>query len=252
MGIQVYAKTGVTISAGKNFVFTGVGGGEFWEVDIAPAGVRPHGVAQTAIDEFNNYDALYLGAGPVQVPITMGLSSGDAITPDGTGKFKKRSSGDVLAGQCLLSGTTTAPAFLFSSNDAASRGTAMGSTSAPTQSSSSFAVIPEMSLTLTTRGGDVLVRFNGTFNLLNLDNWDVAIFVDGVEYNGTRRTAGFTSAAGALGLVLGTLDGMVTTLDAFVTGLAAGSHTFTVQWKKNAGTARAIGTQRRLDCVEIL
>lgn len=249
MYIQVFAKPGVTILSGQPFIFTGQGVGQFWEVDSAPNGGLVHGLAQNQIDEFRNYDALLLGF-PVQINLSSGVTKGDNLSPDGTGKYKKRTPADTLCGQALLNGASGSltSAFFFPTIATSSQ-TATGSTAAPTRNVTTFAVMPEMSVQLITHGGDVRIDFNGSFNFVSLDNWDYALFVDDVEYTGSRRTVGFTSAS-ILGIVLGTLDGIIQNLNLTITNLSAGSHKFEIQWKANAGSARALGIQRRLECKE--
>lgn len=82
-----------------------------------------------------------------------------------------------------------------------------------------------LALTITTTGGDVLISFHGHIyangGICSLD----------VDVDGTR---------------IGTNDGITNVYTAYhqavsftrlLTGLAAGTHTFTLQWKTSAGTA---------------
>lgn len=130
------------------------------------------------------------------------------------------------------------------------RGQANGSTSAPTTTSGTFAVIAEMTVTITTQGGDVQVTFNGDFNVQNGDSFDIAVFTDTVEQTGTRRHVEFFGGS-LLGLTPANIPGIPLSLTAFVTGLAAGSHTFDVRWARTAGTARAFTTQRNIQALEV-
>lgn len=107
-----------------------------------------------------------------------------------------------------------------------------------------------MTVTIATTGGDVLVAFSGCFNLQDADSFDVAIFADGSEVASSRQHLEFHGGA-LLGLTPAHMDGCPCATVALVGSLAAGSHTFTVQWSRTAGTARAVGTNRRLSVVEI-
>jgi hypothetical protein len=108
-----------------------------------------------------------------------------------------------------------------------------------------------MTITLITAHPDVFVSFNSTFEVQSNDDWDAAVFVDGVEVVGTRRNFDFFGGS-LLGLTPARIDGFPGALHALVQGLAAASHTFTVQWKVNAGTARATDVERSLIVFELL
>lgn len=94
-----------------------------------------------------------------------------------------------------------------------------------TTTSTSFVDVDatKLALTITTNGGDVMVHFHAMVaNSSQHTFWDI-------DVDGTR---------------IGTNDGIVrgagTSIVCFtrlITGLAAGSHTFKLQWKVNAGTA---------------
>lgn len=241
---QVTAKAGVTIPVGQPFIFTGNGANQFWEVDIVPDGIRPHGVAIEQIDSVKNYDAFFFGAGPLEVSVTTTVAKDDEITPDGTGKFRKRNRADNSAGQVLVGGATTAVVFMYYNTAPTGRGSVVGTTASPTRSAGTFAAIPEMTTAITTHGGDVQVRFNGSFSFVSGDNWDIALFRGATEIPGTRRTVGFTSTGA-------TIEGQIVTLDVNVPNVPAGTYTISVGWKANAGSGRGVGTQRSLDCIEI-
>ena len=128
------------------------------------------------------------------------------------------------------------------------KGQTNGSTSDPTYTSAPFVVVPEMTVTIATQGGDVNVLFSGTFNLLNNDSFDVAIFSDGVEVTGTRRRLDYGSSQGALDPVANvTLEASI---HALITGLSAASHTFDARWSVAGGTARARLTERKIIAME--
>jgi len=123
--------------------------------------------------------------------------------------------------------------------------TAIGATSAPTSTSTSFVVIPEMTLTINVQGQMQLVWFTGDFSMVSADAWDFAIFVDSTEQTSSQRHMELQGTAGALGTNTST-PGNASATHALVTGLSYGSHVFSVQWIRTAGTARAVGTQRSL------
>lgn len=131
------------------------------------------------------------------------------------------------------------------------RSTATGTTSSPTTTSASFVVIPQMTLTITTQGGDVFVDFDCTFNLQDDDSFNIQIFVDGVALEGTLRHLEFHGASGLLGLGPGSIDGIAISLYARVQNLSAASHTFDVRWQRSAGTARARLTERQIQVIEV-
>lgn len=127
---------------------------------------------------------------------------------------------------------------------------ANGSTSAPTTTSGSFVVIPEMTVTMIVTFGTVSVQFSGCFNLQHNDNWAYAVFVDGVEAAGARRNMNLVMSIGAL-VTTGSIPGMEASVHHLATGLSAGSHTFDVRWIVTGGTARAVGTQRKIVATEV-
>jgi hypothetical protein len=131
------------------------------------------------------------------------------------------------------------------------RAQAAGATLNPSTTGAAFAVIPEMTVTMTTRVPEVWVSFNGTVEVLDGDDWDVAIFSDGVEVTGTRRNIDFFGGA-IVGLAPARIDGFPAGLHALVTGLVSGAHTFDVRWKVNVGTARATGAERSIIAFEVL
>lgn len=96
-----------------------------------------------------------------------------------------------------------------------------------TTTSTNFTDATGLTLTVTTLGGTVMVGFFGVI-VNSGGSWtNVDLAVDGTRQGGTD------------GLVTQATASNVETV-AFVTlveGLAAGSHTFKIQWKVNAGTA---------------
>ena len=117
----------------------------------------------------------------------------------------------------------------------------VGTTSGPTTASGSFVVIPEMTESVTSAGGSLLVQFSGSFGFAAADAFDFSIFVDNSEVANSRRH--MESAI--------ILASMVGSTQALVKGLAAGAHIIEVRWRATAGAARAVGTLRSLTIVEV-
>lgn len=127
---------------------------------------------------------------------------------------------------------------------------ANGSTNAPTTTSGSFVVIPEMTVTLTFQGGTAFVNFSGSFNIQNNDQWNFAIFVDGVEAPGTRRLMHAIMSTALLGAT-GQFPGIEASVSHLATNLSPGTHTFDVRWAVVGGTARANSTNRKIIAMEV-
>lgn len=87
-------------------------------------------------------------------------------------------------------------------------------------------------LTITTAGGDVLVVFSATVTNMDFD----------IDFDGTKWTAGTSTATGALE-VTQTVNKVMIYLPMVRTGLSAGSHTVKAMWKvPSVGTATIYGT----------
>lgn len=117
----------------------------------------------------------------------------------------------------------------------------LATTSSPTTTSATFAVIPEMTSTITTKGNKITTIFTGTIaNNTAATSGFIAVFADGVQIS---PSISFMSAIiGAESVI------SIVWLDS----PSAASHTYDVRWKSN-GTARltAIGTSRTLQVVEL-
>lgn len=116
-------------------------------------------------------------------------------------------------------------------------------TSAPTTASATPAVIPEMTITCTTVGGEVVVLYSMGLNVLDGDAGEIQLYVDGSPVASTLRTISFDVVAGSNNSAPG--------FTALVTGLSVGAHTFEAQWRATAGSLRANGTQRGMQLFEI-
>lgn len=124
------------------------------------------------------------------------------------------------------------------------------STASPTTSSGTPAVIPEMSVTVTTTGGDAIVSFSGSFDLHSGDAGTVQLYVDGSAVPDALRTLAYTGSQG-LNDPPPSVGGATLSFAMLAAGLAAGEHTFEARWAATAGSLRAIGTQRSVYVVEV-
>lgn len=104
-------------------------------------------------------------------------------------------------------------------------------TSSPQTTSTTFATLAEMTSTITTKGNPVLVIFSGTFiatfGTAAAVQLDLAIFRDGSQIGNIQSTTWFASAGS------GFLMDSFSELDQ----PAAGSHTYTAQWRVGPGQA---------------
>jgi hypothetical protein len=116
----------------------------------------------------------------------------------------------------------------------------VGTTADPTTSSGSFVVIPEMTMSLATNGGDVLVHFSSSFKIQAADAFDFTIYVDGAEVGGKKHIESATLIAAVVGAT-----------QILVTGLSIASHTIEARWRQTAGNARAVGAMRSLTAIEV-
>lgn len=118
---------------------------------------------------------------------------------------------------------------------------AAGVTDSPTTTSTTFVTATEMTVTLTTTGGDLAVWFstsmeNGTLGAAVL----IGISLDGAATVAIRRMV--TAAAGQ--------DIPMATSHVF-TGVSSGSHTVRGQWRVSSGTGTLTGVERSLTVMEI-
>lgn len=119
-------------------------------------------------------------------------------------------------------------------------GAATGSTSGPTTASASYADLANMSVTLTTVGGDLLVDFDGTFSHSTaVNSVFIAFSLDAAAEVHERY---ITSP--------GVNYGLTFHLRHRFTGVSAASHTVKVRWKTDGGTATAVTTLRDMIVTE--
>jgi hypothetical protein len=117
----------------------------------------------------------------------------------------------------------------------------VGSASAPTTTSATYVDLTDMSVTLTTRGGDLVVLFCGAFAHSGVGNsitvglsLDAAAEVADMPINEMVANLGFNTA---------------TTFR--FPAPAAGSHTIKARWKTNGATATALATARYMIVTEV-
>lgn len=177
-----------------------------------------------------------------QIP---GQAQGDVIYFDGT-TWNRLAAGTTNQLLQTRGAAASSPRWVAGQNSQAN-----GSTNNPTTTSGTFAVIPQMTITMTTQGSVVLVEFSGTFNVQNNDSFNIQVFSDGVAVTGTMRHVEFHGASGLLGLAPGSIDGLPVSVQALITGLSEASHTFDVRWEADAGTARARTTERKIIVMEL-
>ncbi len=204
----------------------------------------PTGPTGAAGDPGPTGPAVYLQAeegeaGPPGIPGPIGLTG--IPGPAGPAVFLEA---DAPEGDIGPPGAPAQPTTL-------TRSLSAGSTSDPTSTSGTFSVIPQMTVTLSTTRSEVLALFSGTFQVLHDDTWVLAVFLDGSEVTDSRRTVDFFGGV-LIGLVPSRLDSIPISIHGLISGLTGGTHTIDVRWSVTGGTARAIGTQRSLICVEIL
>ncbi len=172
-----------------------------------------------------------------------GQSTGDLLYFDGSHWIRLASG---TSGKYLQTKGSATPVWISSIKQSA-----VGTTSAPTTTSASYVVIPQMTVTITTSGGNVLILFNGAFNVQSNDDFTIGIHEDSVLVAGTEQRSAFFG-----GSLLGLTPAAITSGNVSAIGMviapSAGSHTYDVRWKVAAGTARAITTQRQIIVTELL
>ena len=114
-------------------------------------------------------------------------------------------------------------------------------TVAPSTSSTSYSVIPEMTTTITTKGNKVLIIFSGSFaSSTSLSvGWQLAFFRDGVQISNN--------------FIWGTVDTIEHVIAlSFLDSPSAASHTYDVRWVSNSGsTLTNFGLDRSFQLVEL-
>lgn len=126
-----------------------------------------------------------------------------------------------------------------------------GSTSAPTTTSATYVVIPEMTLTLTPQGGSIIIQFVGTFNVQNNDDFTLGIHQDGTLVTGSEQRIAFFGGS-LLGLTPASMTACPISCLARIASPSIASHTYDVRWKVANGTARALTTMRQILTMELI
>lgn len=115
-----------------------------------------------------------------------------------------------------------------------------GTSTNPTTTSTTYVDLPEITATLTTVGGDLLVWLSATLFMTTNQNVGLALSLDGaaevaIQLNTPNPT---TQALACV---------------AKFSGVAAGSHTVKGRWRvaSGTGTATAVGTQRQMLVLEV-
>lgn len=121
------------------------------------------------------------------------------------------------------------------------RAVALGTTSGPTTASGSNATIPEMTITRTTAGGDLLVVYVSSFAHSTVGA--------SVTHN-LKLDAGANAFDITQNAIAANNYQQIVTADLF-TGVSAASHTVVAQWNTSAATATAHTTNRRLIWIEL-
>lgn len=139
------------------------------------------------------------------------------------------------------SGWATIVTAMLAANAVTQVGTAAGSTSGPTTTSTSRIDMTEMAVTLTTVGGGLLALMsvtheNNTAGQFNEIGFNIDAGSDSVE-----ATVKFTAAN----------DRESTFVWRYFTGVSAASHTVKGRWDVTGGTGTLITTQRKLLVLEL-
>ena len=115
------------------------------------------------------------------------------------------------------------------------------STPSPTTNSTTYVDMPDMSATVTTKGGELIVFFTGSFynDTLGANNY-MAVSLDGAaeigEQNVDQAVAGVTFSQAVIARFI---------------GVAAGEHTVKVRWKVSGGIVTNYGLRRNLIVMEV-
>lgn len=119
-------------------------------------------------------------------------------------------------------------------------GSAAGSTSGPTTTSTTYVDLTDMSFSITTSGGDILVFFVGGFQNSAAGNQVLLqLYVD--------------AAGGGAVSISEPVSGYVFSVASIFrfTGISAGAHTIKAKWAVTAGTGTALSTTRYLTALEV-
>ena len=119
--------------------------------------------------------------------------------------------------------------------------TVIGVAASPTTTSTTDVDLPDMAVTLTTTGGDLLCL--GVCVVGNSTSATGNVYLT-LSLDGTQKGMAALATPG-----IGNWD--TVTVHDMLQGVAAGAHTVKLRWHTDGGTAVANGTQRALTVVEI-
>jgi hypothetical protein len=146
---------------------------------------------------------------------------------------------------CLASITTGGVITITDQREPAGDGTqtqsAKGTTSGPTTTSNSYVDMPDMSVTITTSGGDVTVAFSGAFTLATAG--DIKTLLVCITGGVIPNNHEYITTVGAGGYAV---HSHLQTFPA----LAAGTYTFKINWAGNGSTLTNVGYSRQLTVTE--
>jgi hypothetical protein len=180
------------------------------------------------------------GGGGMSNPMT---TPGDVIYGGVAGAPARLAAGtatQLFHGGATPSWTALATADI-AANAVSQAGYAAGATSGPTTTSGSYVDLTDMSVTLTTTGGDLLVWFSSAVTHTTGGQY---IFL-GLQLDAGGMVADRNIQAPAAGYAA-----VISTFHRF-TGVSAGSHTVKGRWLTQSATATANTTQRGLLVLEL-
>lgn len=206
--------------------------------DAVPGNLLPdmHGVGTSHSEGTNEMIADILQAW-TKLGISASTPTANTVlrgTGTGTTAYGKIVSGDITDG--------TIDTVDLAANAVTQSARAVGSTSGPTIAVNTYANIPEMTCTLTTVGGNVEINFQGSVS--NSAANSTTIF--GVSQGGAAPPAASEIMFGE------PTNNLVfpVAITYLITGLAAGTYTWTIQWKTDSGTATMNTTRRMMSAKE--
>lgn len=145
------------------------------------------------------------------------------------------------AGQALvMNAGATAPEWATNTATRNVTGSAVGSASGPTTTSTTFVDLTDMSVTVTTTGGDLIVWFSGAFANDTLG----ATILIGASLDGAAEVGIIAVSAYVANYVI-----PISTVFRFAAPSSA-SHTVKIRWRVDSGTGTGNGTNRSMVLME--
>jgi hypothetical protein len=204
---------------------------------VGGAKTQQYGVLEVAASgsDRNTYAAFALAGNATGTSSLVGPSSGPvAGAPTGAagGDLTGNYPNPAVAAGAITTGKLAA-------NAVTQAASAVGIASVPTTTSATFVDLTDMSVTLTTVGGDLEAWFSGALTAGINANLDVGVNLDGVDTLMNTAT-----------LVTGNYWFPFSFVHRYAAP-AAGSHTVKARWRTTAGTASAGGVSRELVVNEV-